>query len=624
MYLKYLAVEGFKSFPEWNGLELAPGTCILVGANGTGKSNLTEAVCWVLGQSDTSSLRVRGPADLIFAGTDELWPMSSGEVTVVLDPRPERTKGEGLPAGVCKHGNATSHSGELPDGALTISRRVTGGGGDVFLVDGVETQPDRVRAALLEAGVGSPPVTVIRQGELERLLFLEPPGRLQAIEEAAGIPHLSRRRAALAGERDALRLRREHLAGERDDEFIQAERLQSEADTLAAARVHESKVAILRAAAVHAALAGVPEALVDTAALLDILGLPALEPGTESPSELRATIAEHHGRLAVLGPVNRRAETDLRAVRDRLADLEQLLAGVDRGLDHLAASIGALEAEIASEFSAALARVENRFRSYYALLAPGGEAALPLTSADAEAPGVDVVVRPPGKVLDRVTTLSGGERSLAALSLALALFQEYPSPFIVLDEVEPALDDTNIRRLQSVLDLVADGRQILMVSHQQRAKEAGDVVFGVERNLDGASQIKFRYEPRTRRLDIFRRTWAAEHLRRHPQERAAEAPGLASDAPTRRSVGLAGSPTQAALMEFASDQDGAAVGGPGAGPNRHGRLNRADYFHRDGTFRGIWDAYSDETADETAGRNATPTASATEETEEGGAVKPCC
>ena len=124
-----------------------------------------------------------------------------------------------------------------------------------------------------------------------------------------------------------------------------------------------------------------------------------------------------------------------------------------------------------------------------------------------------------------MTTLSGGERSLAALSLALALFQEYPSPFIVLDEVEPALDDTNIRRLQSVLDLVADGRQILMVSHQQRAKEAGDVVFGVERNLDGASQVKFRYEPRTRRLDIFRRTWAAEHLRRHPQERAAEARG---------------------------------------------------------------------------------------------------
>lgn len=613
MYLMYLAVEGFKSFPEWNGLELAPGTCVLVGANGTGKSNLTEAVCWVLGQSDTSSLRVRGPADLIFAGSDELWPMSFGEVAVVLDHRPERMKGDGLPAGVCKHGNAASHSGDLPEGALTIARRVTATGEDVFLVDGVETEPDQVRAALLKAGVGSPPVTVIRQGEIERLLFLEPPERRQAIEEATGIPHLSRRRAELAAERDALLLRREHLTGEHDHEIRQAQRLESETDTLAAARTHESNIAVLRAAAVRAALAATPDAVMDAGTLLDILGLPPEAPVAVSPSELRAMVLGHQGRLAALGPVNGRAETDLLAVRDRLADLDLLLGRVEESLRCLATSIGALEGEIACEFSDALSRVEQRFRSYYALLAPGGEAALPLTPADAGTPGVDMVVRPPGKVLDRVTALSGGERSLAALSLALALFQEYPSPFFVLDEVEPALDDSNIRRLQSVLDLVADDRQILMVSHQQRAKEAGDVVFGVERNLDGASQIKFRYEPRTRRLDIFRRTWAAEHLRRHSQERSAEAPGLASDAPARQSLGLAGSPTQAALMEFADDQSGPPAGGPGGGPSRHGRLPRSDYFHPDGTFRGIWDAYDDE--------NAGP---AQDETHEDGDVKPCC
>ena len=618
MYLKYLAVEGFKSFPEWNGLELAPGTCILVGANGTGKSNLTEAVCWVLGQSDTSSLRVRGPADLIFAGSDELRPMSWGEVSVVLDHRPERTKGEGLPAGLCKHGNAASHAGDLPEGALTIARRVTPAG-DVFLVDGVETGPDQVRAALVEAGIGSPPVTVIRQGELERLLFLEPLGRRHAIEEAAGIPHLSRRRGELASQRAALLLRREHLAGEHDHELRQEHHLESETKILAAARVEESDIALLRAAAVRTALAAVSDAVVDTAALLDILGLPAAEPVVSPPADLRASVVEHQRRLATLGPVNSRAETDLVAVRDRFADLDRDLARADESLLALAASINALEAEIASAFSAALSRVEQRFRSYYELLAPGGEAALPLAADDVGTPGVDVVVRPPGKVLDRVTALSGGERSLAALSLALALFQEYPSPFFVLDEVEPALDDTNIRRLQSVLDLVADDRQILMVSHQQRAKDAGDVVFGVERNLDGASQVKFRYEPRTRRLDIFRRTWAAEHLRRKPQERSAEAPGLASDAPAQRSLGLGGSPTQAALIEFATDQSGAPAGGPGGGPNRHGRLARSDYFHPDGTFRGIWDAYDDSPVED-----GDTGAAGEDDTEEGGAVKPCC
>jgi len=618
MYLKYLAVEGFKSFPEWNGLELAPGTCVLVGANGTGKSNLTEAVCWVLGQSDALSLRVRASTDLVFAGSDELRPMSLGEGAVVLDHRPMRNKGEGLAAGACKHGNAATHTGELPEGALTITRRVVAAGDDVFLVDGVEATPDQVRAALQEAGMGSPPVTIIRQGELERLLFLDPPARRHALEEAAGIPHLSRRRAQLAAERDALILRREHLAGEQEQESDQARRLECEAEASAAARALESAIAALRAAAVRAALAGVPEPDVDAGALLDMLGLPADETDAASLSELRAALAEHQDRLAALGPLNSRSEIDLAAVRERIAELDCCVAQADEDLRGLAASVAALEAQIAAEFSAAHARVEERFRSYYALLAPGGEAALPITPTEAGTTGVDVVVRPPGKVLDRVTALSGGERSLAALSLALALFQEYPSPFFVLDEVEPALDDTNIRRLQAVLDLVADDRQILMVSHQQRAKEAGDVVFGVERNLDGASQVKFRYEPRTRRLDIFRRTWAADHLRRHPQERSLEAPGLASDAPTRRSLGLAGSPTQAAMMEFAGDQSGAPAGGPGGGPSRHGRLRRSDDFHPDGTFRGIWDAYDDRRL--TAGvANAKE-----EETDEGGAAKPCC
>lgn len=119
-----------------------------------------------------------------------------------------------------------------------------------------------------------------------------------------------------------------------------------------------------------------------------------------------------------------------------------------------------------------------------------------------------------------MNSLSGGERSLAALSFALALFQEYASPLIILDEVEPALDDANIRRLQAVLDLVAGERQLIVVSHQQRAKETGDVVFGVERNLDGASQIKFRYEPASLRLEVFRRTWAAQHLRRDAAQAA--------------------------------------------------------------------------------------------------------
>ena len=269
-------------------------------------------------------------------------------------------------------------------------------------------------------------------------------------------------------------------------------------------------------------------------------------------------------------------------------------------------------------FSAATARIDGRFRRYYALLAPDGEAALRLIPAEGEEPsGVEVVARPPGKVLDRIDVLSGGERSLAALSFALALFQEARAPFFILDEVEPALDDSNVRRLQAVLDLVADERQLILVSHQQRAKETGDVVFGVERNLDGASQVKFRYEPRSRRLEVFRRTWAAEHLRRTGTQDGA---GLPAPHRGQESVGTAGSPTQAIFAELFGPASGASRGG----------------FHDDGTFRGIWDAMRDDAGPEapstedsadapSAPKARTPAQSAPEDEADGPPpAKTCC
>jgi hypothetical protein len=186
------------------------------------------------------------------------------------------------------------------------------------------------------------------------------------------------------------------------------------------------------------------------------------------------------------------------------------------------------------------------------------------------------------------------------------VFQENDSPFFVLDEVEPALDDTNIRRLQAVLDSVADGRQLLVVSHQQRAKETGDAVFGVERNLDGASQVKFRFEPRTRRLDVFRRTWTTDSLRRSPGGRANAAPGLAEDAPVRSRVtaGGAGSPTQASLVE---------IRGPRSGPTGYRP-------REDGPWEGVWESLGN--PDSTGVVDENPTAPALDV--EDPPAKTCC
>lgn len=581
LYIKYLFVEGFKSFPEPSGLELQAGVCVFVGANGTGKSNLTDAVTWALGENDLARLRCRSGEDLVFAGSEELLPLSSCEVTLVLDPRPERLRLAGLPAEVCKHGHAAEHTRDIPDGALTITRRAARDGVTSFFLDGVEASEADVRARLADLGVASPPVSAIRQGELDRLLLLDSGARRRLVEETVGIPELGLRHERLCSERSAALLRRERLIGERTEAVERAADLETEAHALERMRALEAEQASLRAEALLRALPPDAETRVDgsptTYDLLNLLGLSeAAESDRRSDSwaTLRLQLEQCEGRIAELGPVNTRAGADLAAARTHLAGIDGLLTAGDDEAALLGAQIDSLNTKMATLFAEGLERIEGRFRSHYELLAPGGEASLPIVEGK-DGPGVDILVRPPGKVLDRVSVLSGGERSLAALSLALAVFQELDSPFFVLDEVEPALDDTNIRRVQAVLDSVADSRQLLVVSHQQRAKETGDVVFGVERNLDGASQVKFRFEPQTRRLEVFRRTWASDSLRRFPGDKVTPAPGLASNAPTRGRVmaGGTGSPMQATLMD---------VRGPRSGAYRP---------QEDGPWEGVWEAF---------------------------------
>lgn len=589
MYLKYLFVEGFKSFPEPSGLELQQGVCVFVGANGTGKSNLTDAVSWALGENDLTRLRCRSAEDLVFAGSEELLPMESCEVTLVLDPRPKRLRLAGLPPEACKHGHAANHTRDVPEGALTITRRADRGGNTSFMLDGVEASAADVRARLTDLGVGTPPVSAIRQGELDRLLLLNPEERRRLIEEAVGIPELGLQHGRLCSERAAALMQRERMIGERTEASERMAFLELEARSLERQQELEAEQAALRAEVVRRAipsdaLAG-PASAPKGTELLELLGLSAAADARSSDAEtedersdpwpsLRSKLESCATRLGALGPLNARAADDLAAAEAHVAEIDRLLAHGDAQAASLQEHIRSLESAMAEMFAEGLKRIERRFRSHYRVLAPGGEASLPAVESS-DGPGVDVLVRPPEKVLESVSVLSGGERSLAALSLALAVFQEFDSPIFILDEVEPALDDTNIRRVQAVLDSVADSRQLLVVSHQQRAKETGDVVFGIERNLDGASQVKYRFEPQTRRLDIFRRTWSSQALRRSPGDSVAGTPGTLSDAPGkgRAMAGAGGSPTQATLTEARR-----TAGGPkGYRPPE------------DGPWKGVWE-----------------------------------
>ena len=584
MFLKFLALEGFKSFPEWNGLELSPGISVLVGQNGTGKSNLTDAITWGLGEDDPDVLRSRSDVDLVFCGSEELFPTDAAQVTLVFGARPPRLRGAlaPLPPTVAKHGQRAEHTGEVPEGDLTVTRLLPRDGEDHFLIDGAPADREQVRRALEEAGLGSSPLTsVIRQGALERLLFLAPDERRHAVEEAAGIPHLSAQARVLTERHESALWTREHIAGEKEQAERRLPVLVSEAARLDEARDLDTRLARARGEALAAAYRGegAESGRPPLDRILEVLDLPAPRPdpaGNWATWEAEVDSLAH--RREELGEVNPGAAADLARTREEIAVLEERDRHMSTDIAQILAEQQAVQEEIAQTFAAALSRVEQRFRAYYSLLAPGGEASLPLVDVPGRPgePGVEVVARPPGKLLDRVDVLSGGERSLAALSFALGLFQEYSSPLFILDEVEPALDDANIGRLQAVLDMVAEERQLVMVSHQQRAKETGDVVFGVERNLDGASQVKFRYEPATLRLEVFRRTWAASHLRRHRDETKGGPDRGTGARPTV--VSTSGSPTQAALVELF---------GPASGASR----DRA--FHEDGTFRGIMDAVKD-------------------------------
>ncbi|MGA1785071.1 MAG: AAA family ATPase, partial [Pontimonas sp.] len=130
------------------------------------------------------------------------------------------------------------------------------------------------------------------------------------------------------------------------------------------------------------------------------------------------------------------------------------------------------------------------FDQVFPVLFPGGQGALSLTNPDdLLTTGVEVAVRPKGKKIERLSLLSGGERSLAAVALLMAIFIARPSPFYILDEVEAALDDANLGRLLDVMEHLREGSQLIIITHQKRTMEIADALYGVSMRDDGVSAV---------------------------------------------------------------------------------------------------------------------------------------
>ncbi len=214
--------------------------------------------------------------------------------------------------------------------------------------------------------------------------------------------------------------------------------------------------------------------------------LPAVPEGVTAGAH-EAALAS---KLASLGPVNPLALDELSALEERHRELDTQMEDVREARRQLHEVIRSLDREIAEEFAIAVADVNEHFSTFVGTLFPGGTGRLTLTDpSDVLNTGVEIEVRPAGRNVRRVSLLSGGERSMAALAFLFAVFRSRPSPFYLMDEVEAALDDVNLHRFLGLVHEFRREAQLIVVSHQKRTMEAADALYGVTMAPGGSSQV---------------------------------------------------------------------------------------------------------------------------------------
>jgi chromosome segregation protein len=195
-------------------------------------------------------------------------------------------------------------------------------------------------------------------------------------------------------------------------------------------------------------------------------------------------------QLDQLGKVNPLALEEFAALEERHAFLVTQLEDLKKTRRDLLTVIREVDERVEQVFTAAYDDIAREFESIIGRLFPGGDGRLVLTDPDDMlASGIDIEARPPGKKVKRLSLLSGGERSLTAIAFLIAIFRARPSPFYVLDEVEAALDDTNLQRLLEILAELRDSSQLIIVTHQKRTMEVADTLYGISMRGDGVSSV---------------------------------------------------------------------------------------------------------------------------------------
>jgi chromosome segregation protein len=223
--------------------------------------------------------------------------------------------------------------------------------------------------------------------------------------------------------------------------------------------------------------------------------VPVIGDETALPSRFERTAAERRAaeaqrQLDRLGKVNPLALEEYEALTERHNFLATQLEDIRKTRRDLLTVVKEVDDRVQEVFASAYADTAREFEHLFGRLFPGGQGNLVLTEPDDMlATGIEIEARPPGKKVKRLSLLSGGERSLTAIAYLFAIFKARPSPFYVLDEVEAALDDTNLQRLLLVFEELRESSQLIVITHQRRTMEAADALYGITMRGDGVSAV---------------------------------------------------------------------------------------------------------------------------------------
>ena len=233
-----------------------------------------------------------------------------------------------------------------------------------------------------------------------------------------------------------------------------------------------------------------PENLVSSFSENDLGEVIAGEPMPFKRDAQERRLAQAERSLALLGRINPLALEEYSALEERLKYLADQMEDLKKSRKDLMDIIKEVDDKVLEIFTTAYQDTAREFEGIFARLFPGGEGRLILTNPeDMLTTGIDVEARPPGKRIKRLSLLSGGERSLTAVALLVAIFKARPSPFYVMDEVEAALDDTNLGRLLGILEELRSSSQLIVITHQKRTMEIADALYGVTMRGDGVSEV---------------------------------------------------------------------------------------------------------------------------------------